>query len=387
MSSLSLVGGRAEPGFETCFDAFRSNFEGDGELGAACAIYRNGQLVLDAWGGTARSTSASPWRPDTCVPVFSVTKGVAALGVLSQVQAGRLELDKPVADFWPEFGVFGKERVTVRQALAHQAGVPVVSGSVTIDDLKDPAWMSARLAAEPPLFPPAQAHLYHAVTIGWITSELVRRSAGVSMGQWLRETLGGPHGLNLVIGRREGELSSIAEVEVPDQYDTPELDPELIPARAIGLNGLITPRLSGLAKALNSPEMQAVELAGANGIADARSLAKLYSLTLDGVAGLPSPELIADASIPVSWGDQLGGLPGPSWGAGLMTPWAVQPMLGDGSFGHDGAGGGLAFGHAPSGVSFAYVRNRMGPPGIADPLVYKVVGALADRLGITIPIF
>jgi len=384
MRSASIQG-RADPAFAACLEAFRANFDEGHELGAACAIYQGDQCVLDAWGGIADSMSARPWARDTVVPVFSVTKGVVALCILALVERGLLDLDRPVAHYWPEFSAHGKGTVTIRAALAHRAGVPLVSGPVTVDDLADPARMSTRLAAEEPLFEPGSAHLYHAVTIGWITTELVRRVAGQSIGQWLREQIARPCHLNLRIGGASSESLNIARVEVPSAHDTPPLDPQLLWARPISLNGLITPSLSGLAHALNQPAMQDVELAGANALADARSLAKLYAEAIHGVDGtrLISPALVASACGVMSQGEQWGiNLPGPTWGAGVMLPWSVQPMLGHGSFGHDGAGGSLAFAHPPTGITFAYVRNRAGVPNTADAAVYRVVNALAGVLDV-----
>lgn len=384
------VEGWADPAFNTCLDAFRSNFGQDGELGAACAIYHNGEPVLDVWGGAATADGGQPWRRDTVAPVFSVTKGVAALCVLAQVDEGLIDLDAPVARYWPEFGEHGKDRVTVRQALGHRAGVPAISGAITLENLADPAAMAARLGSELPIFDPNTAHIYHPITIGWITSELVRRVTGLSVGQWLRKHVAEPLQLNLQIGRLPADNSPIARFMVPPERDSPELEADSLAAQAISLSGLMEPRLSGLAKGMNDPRLQAVELAGANGLADARSLARLYSAVLTGAEGisLPSMACVRDARTPISQGKQwMTDFTGPTWGAGLMLPWAVQPMLGQGSFGHDGMGGALAFAHEPSGISFAYVRNRAGIANIADPLVYRVVGILADKLGITIPTF
>ena len=382
------IHGTVDPQFAACLDAFRDNFRDGGELGAACAVYSDGELVVDLWGGSADSKSKAVWEPDTAVPVFSVTKGIAALCILSQVSAGAIDLDRPLAHYWPEFAAHGKGDISVRRALAHQAGVPLLSGKITLEDLADTAAMAARLANEPPLFEPGSTHAYHAVTIGWITSELMRRVTGQTVGSWFRSTLAEPLDLNIQIGRGADASPAVAVMEVPAEYDTPELDPDLIPARAITLNGMFPASLSGLVAGLNDPAMQRVELAGANGVADARSLARLYSKAIGGGGEAPllSDATRRDACEVVSAGTPLGQeFPGPTWGAGLMLPWAVQPMLGEGSFGHDGAGGSLAFAHAPSGVSFAYVRNRFGQPGVKDPLVYAVVDALAQTLGLSIP--
>lgn len=390
MTGQQDIQGIVAPEFAACRDAFRENFRAGGENGAACAVYVDGELVVDLWGGWADADRQTPWQYDTAAPVFSVTKGVAALCVLSQVSAVAIDLDLPLAHYWPEFAAHGKDRVSVRHALAHRAGVPLLSGAVTIEELADTAAMSARLAEEPPLFEPGSAHAYHAITVGWITSELMRRVTGKTVGHWFRDNLAEPLGLNIQIGSVPGARSPIAAIEVPAQYDTPEIDPSSIGARAISLNGLYPARMSGLAAAMNDPAMQRVELAGANGVADARSLARLYSKAIGGgrEAPLLSDDTRRDACRIMSSGIPIGQeFSGPTWGAGVMLPWSVQPMLGEGSFGHDGAGGALAFAHAPSGVSFAYVRNRTGQPGVRDRYVYRVVDALARILDMSIPVY
>jgi CubicO group peptidase (beta-lactamase class C family) len=375
--------GNAHPIFRRCLEAFSQNLV-EGEAGAACAIYHDGELVLDAWGGVADVRDGRPWSRDTAVPVFSVTKGVAALVLLQLADRGLIGLDQPVARYWPEFGVHGKERVTVREALAHRAGVPAISGEITVEDLQDSATMATRVAAETPVHEPGQAHIYHALTIGWITSELVQRATGKRLGAWLKDELCVPYHLNLGIGRRSHD-QDVAYLETPPEHDTPDVPADLLAARAISLNGLIPPRVSGVAAALNQIEFQRCELAGANCIADARSLAKLYAGALGSIAGmegLPSSR-VDDALRVVSEGVQFStAFPGPRWGTGVMLPFAVQPMLGAGSFGHDGMGGSLAFAHAPSRTSFAYVRNRMAAPNVVDPLVYRVVNTLAECLGL-----
>lgn len=386
--SNDLVEGWCDPAFAPCLDAFRENVANGGELGAACAIYQHGRPVMDAWGGIAQSEGSTKWVRDTVVPFFSVTKGVAALCVLAQVSNGALALDAPVASYWPEFGVHGKDKVTIRDALAHRAGVPALEGACGLDELADTAAMAARLGAQAPLFEPGSAHLYHALTIGWITTELVRRATGLQLGRWLREQLCEPLDLNLQIGRIPADRTPIARVEVPPERDTPALDRHAFPGTVLSLGGLIDPCMSGLAAAMNNPAFQQVKLAGGNGMGDARSLARLYAAALPGAQTAPliRADVMQEACITVSQGKQWGvGLPGPTWGAGLMLPWRVQPMLGAGSFGHDGAGGSLAFAHAPSGIAFAYVRNRAGVPDVVDPLVYRVVNVLADLLQITVP--
>ncbi len=312
MTTAHSAHGSADPDFAGCLDAFRANFAGEGELGAACAIYRHGKPVIDAWDGIADLRTGVPWTRDTAVPVLSVTKGIAAFCVLALVDRGMIDLDRPVADYWPEFASHGKDRVTVREELVHRAGVPVIEGPVDRAQLIDPIGMAARIAAGTPLFAPGSAHAYHAITIGWIT----RRVTGQSIGAWLRQYVAGPRSLNIAIGRTDADTSPVATVDVPPEHDTPDIDPNDLIVRPIRLNGLIVPRISGAAALVNDPDIQRAELAGANAIVDVNSLARLYAATLASAEGgrLLSTATIADACTIMSTGDQWGGMPSPTRG-------------------------------------------------------------------------
>lgn len=379
--------GLVRPGFERVAEAFERNLQ-TGELGAACCIRIGGETVVDLWGGLMRSGSSTPWERDTMVTVFSVTKGVGACVVLHLADQGLLDLDTPVAYYWPEFGVEGKDRVTVREALGHRAGVPFISGDISLDDLGSPERMSARLAAEKPIHEPNSAHLYHPLTVGWITSELVRRVTGLSIGQWVARNIAAPMDLSLHIGLPKAKLGKVARVQLRDQKRTSEeLAKHAVAGsagwKALTLNGLISIIPGGEPYDLNRPEVQVLELAGAGMVADARSLAAFYSNCVDGSqsARFLSDEIIADATRPISTGLQFGdSVPGPAWGAGLMVPWSIQPMLSETSFGHDGFGGNLALADPRYGVGFAYIRNALPPGGMVDQEVYAVVDALRSTL-------
>jgi len=375
--------GDCAKGFESVAEAFSLNLLEGEEFGAACAVYVNGKPVIDMWGGISDLTSSEGWQADTLTPVHSVTKGVAAVCILHLVDRGLLRLDEPVATYWPEFAANGKQAVTVREMLAHRAGVPYVEGEVTLADAQQPDLMAARLAAQAPVFEPGSTHAYHALTIGWLTSELVRRVTGEPIGRWLARHIADPLSLDLFIGlppEQRGRVATLA-VSTPEQLAS---WPSLVPPNSFAwkgatLNGLmqIMPGLGGLD--FNDYRLQSAEFAGAGLITNARSLAKFYAACI-GDVGMPrliSPDTLADACRPVSTGIPFDTeSPGPSWGAGLMIPWSIQPMFGSSSFGHDGFGGSLAFADPDSGVAFAYVRNRIAVGGAKDLAVYKVVDAL-----------
>ena len=379
----SGVEGYVAPGFEPCAKTFRENFGDDGELGAACAVYRRGELVLDMWGGVAHRRENKAWSRNTIVPVFSVTKGVGAICILKLVQEGLLDLDRPIADYWPEFAKHGKDRVTVREGLAHRAAVPVIDGPISIEDIQETRGIASRLASQKPIFEPGAAHQYHAITVGWLTSELVWRVTGRSIGVYFREALAEQLDLRLWIGVPQEIQHCVAEVEAGDfDAESERLlrrGTELW--RALTLNGLFPRKLVGDGTGLNDPRIQRTELAGVSGISDARSLAKLYAAVIgdvDNVRRLISPELLADACTAVSLSPE--GKVEASWGAGFALPFEGQPMLGPASFGHDGAGKSVAFADRDHGIAFAYVRNRMNLQNARDSLVYAVIDVLLTIL-------
>ncbi|AEG50230.1 beta-lactamase [Sphingobium chlorophenolicum L-1] len=386
MMTKAAIEGTVAPGFETCHDAFEANLA-RGEIGAGCAITVGGRLVVDIWGGFADRDRERPWRRDTIVPVFSVSKGVAAVCVLALVARGLIDLNTPVAHYWPEFAQHGKGNVTVAQALGHRAGVPFIDGKIDFAELGDAAQMADRLAAQEPIFEPGKHHIYHPVTIGWITSELVRRVTGRTLGRWFAEQVAAPLDLAMFFGTPVRECERAArlihrDLEVAIGLEA-SLTPDSLPWKALTLNGVLSFASGWGERSLDDPAVQALELAGASLLADARSLATFYAACLNEVDGirLLSDGVIADAIRPVSWGPQFGlEEDGPSWGAGVMTPWSVQPMLGGSSFGHDGMGGSLAFAYPERNVSFAYVRNGHVAGGVQDPQVYAVVDALSAIL-------
>jgi len=388
MTSMPEVHGTTAQGFEHCRDAFATNIKSGAEIGAACSIKVNGVTVVDLWGGSADQETGAAWERDTIVPVFSVSKGVAAICVLQLVAQGKLDLDAPISRYWPEFAHAGKSKITVRETLAHRAGVPFIEGDVSFSQLANVEHMAARVAAQVPLFEPGSAHIYHPVTIGWIVSELVRRVTGSTVGEWVEENVASRLGISLFFGLPQTERSRVARLahRDPEQIAVglaTMMPPGSMPWKAMTLNGLLSfgPDLGR--GSLNDPQVQAAELAGAALVTDARSLATFYSACLAPVDGvrLLSDEVIADAILPVSNGLQFGlDVDGPAWGAGVMTPWSVQPMLGGSSFGHDGMGGSLAFASPEHKVAFAYVRNGLVPGGVEDPEVYAVVNALNTAL-------
>src|ERR1700710_3100222 len=197
-----LIGGDADVGYGKVADAFRANFAAHRDIGAAVAVYRDGVKVVDLWGGYRNGITRTPWQQDTMVNMFSTTKGVASLAVTVAASRGLIDYDAKVADYWRGFAQAGKAEVTVRQLLSHQAGLSALDAPLRLADLSDQDTLSAALAAQAPAWPPGSRHGYHALTLGWYESELIRHTdpAGRTLGQFFADEIAAPLGLDLYIG-------------------------------------------------------------------------------------------------------------------------------------------------------------------------------------------
>ena len=200
--SPDLIAGDVDEGYGKVADVFRRNMTSGQEVGAAVAVYRDGVKVVDLWGGFRNGITKAPWEEDTLALMFSTTKGVSALAVAVAASQGLISYDARVADYWPEFAQAAKGPITVRQLLSHQAGLPVLDQAPTLDDVSDPAKLSAMLAAQAPAWTPGSRHGYHAITLGWYESELIRHAdpAGRSLGQFFADEVATPLGLDFHIG-------------------------------------------------------------------------------------------------------------------------------------------------------------------------------------------
>ncbi len=385
------VGGYVAVGFEAVREAFAQNFATRSEVGAACAVYRGGQLVVDVWGGVADPKDGRPWDRDTLALVYSTTKGVTAICAHHLAQRGGLDLDAPVVRYWPEFGVGGKDTTTVRDLLAHRAGVPTLEPRMGRQQALEWDPPVAALAAQSPLWEPGTAHGYHAVTFGWLVGEVIRRASGRSVGAYLAEEVAGPLGLDLWIGLPASEESRVARLVAPAPLSVSRGDLEaLTDAERARLRALADPD-SLLQRALNPtdppfsfnrPDLHAAQLPAANGIGTARSLARLYAATLGEVDGFRvlDAQAVAGATSECSAGlDRVLGVE-TRFGSGFFLSSAFSPMMGHGSFGHSGAGGSLAFADPETGVGFAYVMNQMQQGLAADPRPAALVSALRHAL-------
>ncbi|MEK9520321.1 beta-lactamase family protein [Streptomyces venezuelae] len=435
------VQGTVAAGWEPVGDAFLRNFEQRGERGAAVAVHHDGRRVVDLWAGTRDADAADgetsaaadgttggvadgepgaatngaavgsavgeavgaadgapvgaePWREETAQVVRSATKGVAAAVPLLLHQRGLLDLDAPVAAYWPEFKAAGKDRVTVRQLLAHRAGVPALDHPLTLAEAVDLETATRAIAAQAPVWEPGTAHGYHAHTFSWLLSGLVHRVTGRTIGRWVAEEIADPLGLDLWIGLpdaeapRVGRLGPVAEIEPPGSgalrlrpkrsVTEAYRDPASLTRRAFGV---IDPQPDE-----NDPAYRAAELPGSAGVATARALSRFYAATLgpvDGAERLFTPGTLALAGTEQSAGADRVLLVGTRFGLGHMLHGPASPLLGPSSFGHPGRGGSLGFADPDSGIAFGYVTNGMRKTVTADPRAQSLVRAVGSVLART----
>lgn len=354
------IDGTVAPGFDGVADAFEANFTRHGDVGAAVCVYHRGQPVVDLWGGYADREAGRLWERDTLQLVFSTTKGVAATCVHQLCERGVLDLDAPVATWWPEFAQAGKAEIPLRWVLSHEAGLAAVTGEVTMDDVLGWEGVVEAIAAQAPLWEPGTAHGYHARSYGWILGEVVRRATGRSLGRYVAEELAAPLGLDFFIGLPASELGRVARLYPPvmDAATEEAMDALLGPDTMLGQVLRGPSGLFGYDDMWNRPEVLAAEMPSSNGVGTARAIARLYAALVGEVDGvrLLRPETVARATeVQVSGPDHVIGLP-MTFGLGYMTPPSAG---GDGVFGHDGAGGSLGMADPAGEWSFGYVMNQM----------------------------
>ena len=358
------IHGDCAPAFSAVAEAFAGNFLDHGDVGASVAIWHEGALVVDLWGGFADGARTRPWERDTIVNVYSTTKGLIATAAHVLAERGRLDYDAPVARYWPEFAAAGKAEISVRQVLSHQAGLVAVDEPIAAREVYDWARLTAALAAQRPYWTPGTRHGYHAFTFGWLVGEVIQRISGQTPGRFFREAVAGPLALDAHIGLDPREHGRVAEMLRP--LPVPIGTPPNPMARAFldragkAFNIDNPPIRIG---AVNSAEWRAAELPAANGHTNARALATLYgALCRDGAAagGLLRRATVDAARTEQAAGpDEVLGVES-RFGLGYILPasmsgFSVNPR----AFGHAGMGGSLGFADPEAGLAFGYAMNQM----------------------------
>lgn len=367
------IHGTCAEGFEPVRAAFAANFALRGEVGASVSVVRNGKVVVDLWGGFADAARARPWTRDTLANVWSTTKGMGALVCAMLVERGQMSYEDRVADYWPEFAAEGKGDITIGQMLSHQAGLCGPSVPTTIEEMCDHALMAERLAAQAPLWEPGSKSGYHALTVGILVGELVRRVAGTTIGTYFDQEVAQPFGIDFFIGLPEAEDARVAEMipakrsGLPDGYT---LNPSQIVA-------LANPTLDALVP--NKRFWRAAELSSANGQGTATAIARVYGAlagdgTIDG-RRLVKPETIRTMTAARIEGvDEVLGMPG-RWAAGYLLNGGGLFGPNDESFGHSGWGGSFGMADPATGLAISYVMNQMGAELAGDARANAIIAA------------
>lgn len=376
-ASTNSVNGRVASGFEEVRDEFKRNFAERGELGAACAVYYKGELVVDLWGGIRDEGSGAYWEEDTLVPVFSTTKGLASMAVAHAHSRGLIDHDALVVDYWPEFGQNGKEKVTVRQLLSHQAGLCAIDEPLDLEIMGDADRLAEAVAKQEPAWEPGAKHGYHSFSLGCFESELIRRADPQkrSIGRYFHDEIAAPLGLDFYIGLP----SSIPQSRIATFKSFPRwqaifalgkmpwgLLKGMFNPRSITARTFANPAIIQDIKSYSSRAFLAIEVPTANGTGDIRSIARAYGefatggktlgLRPDALQALQQPtsppkDGLLDQVLRVDTSYSMGYLkPVPSLSFGSS----------DKAFGTPGAGGSFGFADPDLQVGFAYAPNKFG---------------------------
>jgi CubicO group peptidase (beta-lactamase class C family) len=392
MGGVVTINGEVATGFEPVREAFAANFARHGDIGAAVCVYHDGRPVVDLWGGVADPDDGRPWARDTLQLVYSATKGATATAAHLLAQRGALDLDAPVAEYWPEFAANGKAEIPVRRLLSHQAGVVALDDPVPLADALSWHPMVAALAAQRPAWTPGTAHGYHGRTFGWLVGEVIRRVSGRTPGRFFAEEVAAPLGLDFFIGLPAGERGRVSRMVYKQSLDLSSVPPESIPEefRALVTAVLDPESLYNRAFAVtdppaidfNAPEVHAAEIPASNGIGTARGLARMYAALIGEVDGvrLLTPATLADATREQSSGADRVILVPTRFGSGYALPTEATPLMGPSSFGHPGRGGSLGFADPEHGIAFGYVMNHIMDGAPDDVRAASLVDAVRKSL-------
>ena len=391
------VDGMVAPGFEEVRAEFERNFAERGEIGAAVAAYWHGEKVVDLWGGSRTLGGKEPWKEDTMAVVMSTTKGLSAMTLAVANARGWLDYDAPVSRYWPEFGQNGKGAITVRQLLAHEAGLVLLDKRVSVEQLRDLGEVARILARQKPAWPPGTRHGYHTMTLGLYMQEIIRRAdpAHRTLGRFFRDEIAAPLGLDFYIGlpreipnERLARMKTLSRVRgLLALFRTPFA----VTMKMLVPGSLLRRSMVGIENLdWNDRRSFDVELPSGNGVGTARAIARAYSAFAEGGGEIGiTPETFARLTEPPVVArprDEVIGLPS-YFSLGFMRPGPGLPFGSTAhAFGTPGAGGSFAFADPDAQVGYAYVMNKMDFYLLDDPRekalrdgVYRAITRLTDR--------
>lgn len=390
-----MIEGSWEKGWDAVVDAFAANFTDAGEQGAALSIYRHGIAVVNVWAGTYSNASTktvdAPWQEDTCVNIFSAGKGLVALSVLQLAAAGKLDLDAPIAEYWPEFAAADKAAISVRQVLCHRSGLSAFHDPIPSEQIYDWTAMCEAVQLLTPWWQPDSAQGYSPFIFGWILGELVGRVSGcASFNDYFQQAIAQPLNAHCIFGLNDDQLATVADVaplkhpqglQASSGADSVALgkimkaDPRGVTNRAFG-------NPFSLMTSTNSDLWRKAQIPAANCHANARGLAAIYAaLATDTQAN--AVNLLPEEQRALCWQEQsteqdrVLGLP-LRFSNGFMLPMDRDDCrIGRGlhAFGHPGAGGCLGFADPDYQLGFGYVTSRMGQSLLIDQRAARLIDA------------
>jgi CubicO group peptidase (beta-lactamase class C family) len=394
--------GHVAPGFERVRVEFERNFTERGEIGAAVCAYWRGEKVVDLWGGRRSAHGDAPWERDTMVVVNSTTKGVSAMTLAVANARGWLDYEARVARYWPEFAQAGKQAITVRQLLGHQAGLVWLDEPLSIERMRDLDGLARILARQKPAWPPGTRHGYHAMTVGLYMQELIRRTdpAQRTLGRFFREEIAVPLGLDLFIGLpagiRDDQLATVVPFSTRRALRALPDTPKPMLLRVLWPWSLLRRSMLSLSADPNDRRYLEVEVPAGNGVGTARAIARLYSVFAEGGAelGVGAETMAKITAEPVSdpGKDIVMGVPS-YFSLGFLRP-GPDGAFGSSAraFGAPGAGGSFAFADPDARLGYAYVMNKMDYHMLDDPrekalrdAIYRSMATL-DRARSTRPV-
>ncbi|WP_339524727.1 serine hydrolase domain-containing protein [Pseudomonas sp. EA_35y_Pfl2_R111] len=371
--------------FEALRDAFAALFDEPQERGMALCVQIGGETVVDLWAGVADKDGQQVWHSDTILNLFSCTKTFTAVTALQLVGEGKLELDAPVARYWPEFAAAGKDKITLRHLLSHQAGLPALRQMLPAEALYDWQAMTTALAAEQPWWALGEGHGYAPITYGWLVGEVLRRVEGRGPGESIVARTAKPLGLDFHVGLADEEFDRVSIISrgkgnFGDAAAQRLLKTMMSEPAAMSTRAFTNP--PSIMTSTNKPEWRRMQQPAANGHGNARSLAGFYSGLLDG--RLLESELLAELTREHAVGEDRTLLTRTRFGLGCMLdqPEVANATYGMGprAFGHPGAGGSIGFADPERDVAFGFVTNNLGPFVLMDPRAQKLARLLADCL-------
>ncbi len=377
---MAEVHGTFDDRFRGVRDALAAQLDDD-ELGASIAVDVDGETVVDVWGGWRDEERTAPWTQDTIVNVWSTTKTVTALALLTLVERGKLDVHAPVADYWPEFAANGKADIRVEQLMAHTSGVAGWDPPFTVQDMYDWDSSVARLAAQAPWWEPGTASGYHAQNQGHLLGEVLRRVDGRSLKQYVAEELAGPFGADLQIGARPEDEGRIAPVVPPPPLETDlaTLDPASPMVRCF--TGPVAD-----ASMANTPGWRAADMGALNGHSNARGVLDVMRVvSLGGEAG--GVRLLSEETLDLVFEVQSDGVDlvlGVPFRMGIgfgLSPSAAVPYLPDGRVAFWGGwGGSMIVMDLGRRVTTSYMMNRMAPGIVGSPRAQAYIEAVYAAL-------